>query len=47
MNITTAMTGRLRPVRAETAALEAAVASGETTPALAAERLLRAFGVAD
>ena len=32
-------------VRAETAALEAAVAAGETTPALAAERLLKAFGI--
>ena len=34
-------------VRAEATALEAAVASGETTAALAAERLLRAFGVPD
>ena len=32
-------------VRAESGALEAAVAAGETTPALAAERLLRAFGI--
>lgn len=32
-------------VRAEAGALEAAVAGGETTPALAAERLLKAFGI--
>ena len=32
-------------VRAETPDLEAAVASGETTPALAAERLLKVFGL--
>ena len=32
-------------VRNETAELEAAVAAGETTPALAAERLLKAFGL--
>lgn len=32
-------------VRAEAGSLEAAVAAGETTPALAAERLLEAFGV--
>ncbi len=34
-------------VRAEAGALEAAVATGETTPALAAERLLKAFGVGE
>jgi len=32
-------------VKAEAGALEAAVAAGETTPALAAERLLKAFGL--
>ena len=43
----TAALGDHPAVKAEAPELEKAVAAGDTTPTLAAERLLRAFGLGD